>query len=116
MISPEQRMVQLRQMIVLRPLLVRHGLFSQTQRSEMIEYLDYLRLGGENRNDIIQINNEDTTALEIIINYANEYVVNPVNRDIRSNEYVDALHKWSDLSVWFTLNNACIGLIIKHFA
>ena len=115
MISPEQRRLKLRQMILLRPLLVQHGSVSQAQRNEVIEFLTILRFEPNQINGI-SINNEDQQSLETIINYANDYMIRPFNFEITSPVYTEVLRKWVDLSVWFNLSNELVHIILDHLS
>ncbi|MDA9072798.1 hypothetical protein N9K75_02885, partial [bacterium] len=108
-IAFEPSVIQLRSMLLLRPLLYRPCIFSLRQRNEVIEYFEALTFSP-------QTNNQDRDTLQNIIDYARDNMIAAFNDDISSNVYTTVVVKWLDLNAWNNLSNECIQTILLHFS
>ena len=103
-----ERLMQLREIGQLRPILFNNCTLSVRQRNELIEFLIILR----SRSNM---NNEQSGSLNFIIEYANEHLIRPIFNVITEDEYIESVRNWIDLSTWNNVHPRHIAGILRHY-
>ncbi len=101
----EQRMLHIRYMAELRPILARVCNFSTAQRNDLLEYLTILSTIA---------NNDNQRVLDELVQYAQDYFIFPYF-SITDEQHASSVRSWLDLNLWDNLSNETIILLLRQY-
>lgn len=101
----EQRMLHIRYMAELRPILARVCNFSTAQRNDLLEYLTILSTIA---------NNDNQRVLDELVQYAQDYFIFPYFL-ITDEQHASSVRSWLDLNLWDNLSNETIILLLRQY-
>lgn len=103
--SFERRMLHIRYMAELRPILARVCNFSTAQRNDLLEYLTILSTIA---------NNDNQRVLDELVQYAQDYFIFPYF-SITDEQHASSVRSWLDLNLWDNLSNETIILLLRQY-
>lgn len=101
----ERRMLHIRYMAELRPILARICNFSTAQRNDLLEYLTILSTIA---------NNDNQRVLDELVQYAQDYFIFPYF-SITDEQHASSVRSWLDLNLWDNLSNEIIILLLRQY-
>lgn len=101
----ERRMLHIRYMAELRPILARVCNFSTAQRNDLLEYLTILSTIA---------NNDNQRVLDELVQYAQDYFIFPYF-SITDEQHASSVRSWLDLNLWDNLSNETIILLLRQY-
>lgn len=101
----ERRMLHIRYMAELRPILARVCNFSTAQRNDLLEYLTILSTIA---------NNDNQRVLDELVQYAQDYFIFPYF-SITDEQHASSVRSWLDLNLWDNLSNEIIILLLRQY-
>lgn len=101
----ERRMLHIRYMAELRPILARVCNFSTAQRNDLLEYLTILSTIA---------NNDNQRVLDELVQYAQDYFIFPYFL-ITDEQHASSVRSWLDLNLWDNLSNETIILLLRQY-
>ena len=101
----ERRMLHIRYMAELRPILARVCNFSTAQRNDLLEYLTILSTIA---------NNDNQRVLDELVQYAQDYFIFPYF-SITDEQHASSVRSWLDLNLWDKLSNETLILLLRQY-
>ena len=101
----ERRILHIRYMAELRPILAHVCNFSTAQRNDLLEYLTILSTIA---------NNDNQRVLDELVQYAQDYFIFPYF-SITDEQHASSVRSWLDLNLWDNLSNETIILLLRQY-